>query len=270
MKKKVISAISLLVVLTMICTLFTGCVDTSNTKKFSTESDMINALRGTWYDDYSGNVLVINGESYNKYYIEKVLVTAYINGTNTFLTTGWSGTVKYNLKGYIELVSDDGTSKSTVLVYDNFIKATYLYDKISTDTKTPPQVVLDAVEAQKESEKNKQLIEDKKKSNININDFKYAPFSYVGKNVYVEGTAELDTYFNWGYSDLEPICFCISVTPKGGSYMDTMYIYATRDDFADLFKELQNGSKQVLLIYNPWFYEGYEHDMGWLTEYYLV
>lgn len=279
MKKKSISAISLLIVLTMLCTLLSGCVDTSNTKKFSTESDMINALNGTWVceDHIDETILVINGDSFGMY----VMPTSSARVMETFLEKsraewddmGDKGTVNYYCrKGYIKLV---GTETRNMLVNpDNTLvqvykDSRYYYEKINTETKMPPQIIFDIMDEYKRAKEEAAILENKKNNSVNCKDFKYNPFNYVGKNVYIEGTAELDTYYNWGYINVEPICFCICVTPQGGSFTDSYYIYAKRDEFSDLFEELKGGAKNVVLFYNPWFYEGYEHDMGWLTDFYV-
>lgn len=76
---------------------------------------------------------------------------------------------------------------------------------------------------------------------VTAKDVQYDIYSNIGKSFALEGSAELDDYFNYEYRGLDAIYFCIKVVPEGGSYGDEWYIYANRSEFGDLFDTLMDG-----------------------------
>ena len=98
----------------------------------------------------------------------------------------------------------------------------------------------------------------------------YAPYSYLGDAFILEGTAKLDDYFNYDYRGLEMLYFCIAVTPYGGGYSDTWYIYADRNRYVGLYNELlSGGSVDVIFVSEGYYPDALTHRMATLTAYYL-
>lgn len=75
---------------------------------------------------------------------------------------------------------------------------------------------------------------------VTAKDVKYDVYNNIGKAFALEGSAELDDYFNYEYRDLDSIYFCIKITPRGGSYGDEWYVYANRVQFSSLLETLMD------------------------------
>lgn len=81
---------------------------------------------------------------------------------------------------------------------------------------------------------------------LTASDVQYNMSNNVGKEFSLVGTAKLSDYYNYGFnSSIEGSYFCLSVTPTGGGYTDSWYIYCHRDSFKELFDDLQAGSVAV-------------------------
>lgn len=99
-------------------------------------------------------------------------------------------------------------------------------------------------------------------------DVAYDFYGHIGQNFRLEGTLELDDYFNYEYRGLDAVYFCICVTPPGGSFSDRWYIYAERSTFKDLFETLKDGSvSNVTLICQALFPDAGSHRMATLVDY---
>jgi hypothetical protein len=82
-------------------------------------------------------------------------------------------------------------------------------------------------------------------------DVQYDIANSAGEYFYFEdfGVAELDDYYNYGYRGTESEFFVMTITPGAkigsddyavGSYMDHWYIYADREQFANLFDRMKS------------------------------
>lgn len=101
-------------------------------------------------------------------------------------------------------------------------------------------------------------------------DVAYDFYGYVGQNFKLEGTLELDDYFNYEYRGLDAVYFCICVTPPGGSFTDRWYIYADRSKFKDLFEMLKEGNlSNVTLICQALFPNAGSNRMATLMNCYI-
>lgn len=101
-------------------------------------------------------------------------------------------------------------------------------------------------------------------------DVKYDPYSYLGRNFVITGTAELDDYYNYEYRDLEYSYFCIAIEPVNGSYSDRWYIYAKRNTFQELFQTLKNGkSITITLVCQGQFVNATKNSLATLTDYFI-
>ena len=99
-------------------------------------------------------------------------------------------------------------------------------------------------------------------------DVQFDKYGNIGKSFMISGTAELDDYYNWGYRDFEAAYFCIQITPTDGSYSDRWYIYASRNEFSELFDKLKNGSKKVNLVARLTYPDTGINNMATLVEYF--
>lgn len=112
------------------------------------------------------------------------------------------------------------------------------------------------------------LIFNKKYSNLpDAREVQYDKLSYIGNEFLISGYAELDDYYNYGYDDMESVYFCINIRPTGGSYSDEWYIYADRSKFAELYKSLLDGPKNISLVAELWFWSTGGNNMATLVDY---
>ena len=103
---------------------------------------------------------------------------------------------------------------------------------------------------------------------VTAKDVQYDIYSNIGKNFVLEGSAELDDYFNYEYHGLDSIYFCIEVTPLGGSYGDEWYIYANRSEFGDLFDTLMDGKlSDITLVCRASYLNAGKNCMATLVDY---
>jgi hypothetical protein len=94
--------------------------------------------------------------------------------------------------------------------------------------------------------------ESKLNQNVTLDnkDVQYNMKNNLNQYFSLEGSAELDDYYNYGFNtSLEEDYFCLSVTPSGGSYSDRWYIYCNKESFQEVFDEtIDNGSISVKMI----------------------
>lgn len=105
---------------------------------------------------------------------------------------------------------------------------------------------------------------------LQAREVKYNPLQCLGKNFVLSGRAELDDYYNYDYRGLESVYFCIHVTPEGGSYADSWYIYADRSSKSELYEQLMNGTiSDITLICKGIYPDSLKEEMANLTDYYI-
>ncbi len=101
-------------------------------------------------------------------------------------------------------------------------------------------------------------------------DVQYDPYSYIGDNFSLRGSADLDDYYNFNYLNFEVNYFCVQVTPQGGSILDAWYVYANRNDFPDLYNTLRSGNiSAITMICNAQFAEAASNNMATLVDYFI-
>ena len=99
-------------------------------------------------------------------------------------------------------------------------------------------------------------VEDKfeeyiKEHNVTLNnlDVQYDQENNYDVDFTLKGTAKLSDYYNYGYDGVEGTHFCLEVTPTGGSYSDTWYIYCERGSFNKVFEKAKDeGSISVRMV----------------------
>lgn len=97
----------------------------------------------------------------------------------------------------------------------------------------------------------RELIDEEHMSvQLSASDVQYNMSNNLDKCFYLEGTATLSTYYNYGFDDsMESSYYCIVVTPTGGSHLDRWYIYCHRRSFDSMFERLsEKGSSSVHII----------------------
>lgn len=60
----------------------------------------------------------------------------------------------------------------------------------------------------------------------------------------IVGIAEIDDYYNYGFTNEEKY-FVARVTPDGGSYTESWYLYFHRESFAALYDNLKSGNYRI-------------------------
>jgi hypothetical protein len=73
-------------------------------------------------------------------------------------------------------------------------------------------------------------------------DIPYKVEDFVGERFAVQGTAQLDNYYNYGYKDLEVTHFVIKVIKEDALHW---YLYVSREEYPELFQELKKGPVEV-------------------------
>ena len=82
---------------------------------------------------------------------------------------------------------------------------------------------------------------------LTAKDVQYDMSNNLDKYFLVEGIAELSTYYNYGFNDLEKDYFCIRVALIEGKHSDSWYLYCNRKSFAILFDDLkENDSIRII------------------------
>jgi hypothetical protein len=82
---------------------------------------------------------------------------------------------------------------------------------------------------------------------LTAKDVQYDMVNNLDKEFGLDGYAELDDYYNYGFDDTEKDYFCIDVTPIDGKYNDQWYIYCHRDSFKEVFDCLKSNSQRVFI-----------------------
>ncbi len=101
-------------------------------------------------------------------------------------------------------------------------------------------------------------------------DVKYDPMSYLGKYFVISGTAELDDYYNYDYSDLEFGYFCVCITPTGGGYTDRWYIYCDRNKYNSVLNYLKgNETTEITMVCKGIFPDSLKEEMANLVDCYF-
>lgn len=96
-------------------------------------------------------------------------------------------------------------------------------------------------------------------------------FNDLGKKFVITGTAKLSDYFNYDYQGLETVYFCIRVTPEGGGYADSWYVYCDRFEFRKLLEDMEkSSSKQMMLICYSYYPDSLQNKMASLTDYVIL
>lgn len=109
------------------------------------------------------------------------------------------------------------------------------------------------VAEQKAVERETQLKEATAKFNSDENitleakDIQFDMSNHVDQSFLIVGKAELYTYFNYGFRDIEGTHFSVNVTPQDGSIMDSWIIYFDRNAFKQLFDDLKIGERTVII-----------------------
>lgn len=69
----------------------------------------------------------------------------------------------------------------------------------------------------------------------------------VDKNFLIEGSASLDDYYNYNYSNERANMFCVRVRPNSNDAGNPWYVYFDREEFKDLYNALKLGDQDILV-----------------------
>ena len=69
----------------------------------------------------------------------------------------------------------------------------------------------------------------------------------VDKNFLIEGSASLDDYYNYNYSNERANMFCVKVRPNSNDAGNPWYVYFDREEFKDLYDVLKLGDQDILV-----------------------
>ncbi len=244
-------------------------------KAFMSETEMQSYVDGVWESD-STTYAISNGK-----------IIDFNDGQLDYCWSKFSESNKYNLsqynaqRFYREIYLDYNLCININYDYENSkitsntaqwlefmddgtaIKGEETFEKISDST----TYVMDKIE-EFYANNIEELKFTRKYPNLpSSREVQYNKFNYLGQKFLISGFAELDDYYNWGYDDLKALYFCIRIRPTGGSYTDEWYVYADRNEFAELYQSLLNGSKSVSLISEMWFYDTGSNNMATLVDY---
>jgi hypothetical protein len=81
---------------------------------------------------------------------------------------------------------------------------------------------------------------------LTARDVQYDMLNNLDQDFAIMGTAELDTYYNWGFADAESEYFSVDITPFDGEYGDNWNLYFNRNDFAELFNLLKTSGNVTI------------------------
>lgn len=97
---------------------------------------------------------------------------------------------------------------------------------------------------QKQADKEKKDFITKTSISVTSDEVQYNMPNNLDKEFYLEGTVELDDYYNYGFT-YEEDYFCGKLTPFDGGYSDSWYLYFDRDSFDSLYTLLLEGSRDL-------------------------
>lgn len=275
MHRNVKRLLALILSLTILAGLLTACgggakndapETTAQPAKYESIEQMKNVVDGIWMNANSGIYIVVENGSLISY-DENTISTQLNKLRNTTLSfddycktfsTDCATKVEYDYTNGDLLNSE--TQELIFSMYDEnsaFGPNNIMYVKDSTYYDWLEKVLLDG------------YINTRYPNILSNKDVQFDKFGTLGQPFMIEGTAELDDYYNWGYRDYEASHFCIKIRPVGGSYSDEWTIYASRSEFKELFDELMNGSRRIYLIAKTEFADtGSVANMATLVDYF--
>ena len=263
---KRIGCISLVIVLCI----YTLCGCEKN-MKFDSQEEMKSYVNGVWESDYAVYLITdgtvvrysdyffntfwsefsqnteydINNLSSEEFYIEYLSRVKPINIEYDYSNSK----IKYNGMDYLTFLDDGTAIESQENVFHKSSKTnSYIADKVKEFY-------------------NEKVFEQKYPDLPTAREVQYDKWGHFGDNFIIEGTAELDDYYNYGYKNYEYGYFCINIRPSGGTYSDEWYVYANRKTFSDLYESLQGGSKSVTLVAELIYVDTGSNNMATLVDY---
>lgn len=239
----------------IVCWYYDGAVTTVKFEKSPTQSlEMM-------FDDIL-NTLVENGED-TSFSTLVALITSGADGIDR-------STVDVEMDPKKATLTTTGSQLSSS-VYE-FRKNETMVHNEEVYTKSDLSEVTDAFSAAMETlaAKKKGAFLQEHEGLAEAQDVKYSPYKYYGQRFILEGTAELDDYYNYEYRDMDMLYFCIQVTPTGGSVLDSWYIYGMYGQHDDLLERLKEGSVNIALVAEGLFYDALANEMANLVDYCIV
>jgi len=116
---------------------------------------------------------------------------------------------------------------------NNSVASPLSAQKVAVDSATPLPTVLSDVE---------QFMKDYD-IKLTAKDVQFDLVNNLDNKFVLQGYAELDNYYNYGFSSWEDEYFCIRVTSTDKDYSDQWYLYCSRNGLSDIYNKLKNEGK---------------------------
>lgn len=98
--------------------------------------------------------------------------------------------------------------------------------------------------------------------NLQALDVQFDMLNHLDEEFTIAGLAELDTYYNYGFSGIESEYFSVSITSIDPEDWDSWNIYFSRKDFASLYEQLKTEGQVVIGAKGIIPTDIYEDDQG--------
>lgn len=272
--------ICIILMVTLCIAFLSGC---QQVKSFDSTNEMKEYLQGTWKNDRDEYYVFDQGRYryYSRLSTTGSIFSSRVEGDaeenlagesemtfeefcdNFKIDRNFSNEMEFDCKkGIVSIESleftilDDGTIYKSDEYASEEMK---VYNKISDDIGVIDELA---------NECYNEFIFDAKYRNLpNARAVQYDKYGHIFEKFIISGEAELDDYYNYNYENYEYSHFCINICPSGGSYSDEWYIYASREEFADLYTSLQGGPKNVDLVAQMIFVDTGSNNMATLIDY---
>ena len=241
--------------------------------EFSTDADMMDFAEGAWGDEKGGMYYIIDGDecfvyvdafglsSYFDTYKRSDNIDLETTSFDTFYDELSSLLVKCDVENSQINIADlacftvlpDGSLKD--------VKDGQIYTK-----KYDVDEIKSFLSGQFKQLQKEYILELKYPDLLTAKTVQSDKYQYRGKLFIITGTAQLANYYNWDYSGRQYQYFCISITPTGGTISDMWYVYASRDEFEELHKQLENGAQQISLVAKTYSYNTSVDNMATLVD----
>lgn len=88
-------------------------------------------------------------------------------------------------------------------------------------------------------------IMEEKNIQLKARDVQFDMQNNLDQKFAIMGNASLDTYYNYGFSNLEQSHFAVSVEDEGAGYADRWVLYFDRSKFSNLYETLKKGDTYI-------------------------
>jgi hypothetical protein len=97
---------------------------------------------------------------------------------------------------------------------------------------------------------------------LTANDVQFDMQNNIDQNFAIMGTAELSTYYNYGFADMESEYFSVDISPYDGEFSDGWNFYFNRTDFNELYDLLKANGEVTIAATGVIQFDFYEYSQG--------